>query len=202
MQRSRRPPWTAQPFMAASSSASTAEQQRFLYSSSQRAHMDGATALSRVLLFALDSSARRTETQLPARALHRICSSCFQLLVPGVSCKVWKRKHGHRPLARRYSLHTRCGYCGVTHCHAMPTPPSSRSALASAEEQKQHAGAISAPAAGSGSSKSQAKRAARKPADLPKQKRSVRPLRGPEPPAPDASSGDSSSLFGFDFVAL
>ena len=168
----------------------TADRQRFLWSSAQRAHKD-APALSQVLLLGLNGVCRADEAPLPARAQQRACSWCFKLLVPGFSCKIKQQRHPRRPAQRRHSLCVSCFSCGRTTRFPMVTPQSGRAGIAN-----QSAPQVPAPVPANTSKK--AKRQAQPMQPASKRTRTV-PATQPLKPA---ANTDSSSLFGFDFVPL
>ena len=192
---------------ATSSSSAVTERQRYLWSSAQSALLNGAPALSRVLLLAVDEAARHSKTHIPGRAAQRMCSACYTLLVPGTNCHISKQKRKRRPLSRRYVLRVRCDNCGTCSDHALPTPESSRATLAATQQlqQPQPPQQQRPHTSTSARDKAQGKQKRAKPVQpvqpQGRKRRSV-PQKGSQPESTATAPGAGDGLFGFDFVAF
>ena len=189
---------------SAPSSSATTERQHYLWSSAQRALKDGSPALSRVLLLAVDDATRLANTQLPARAAQRMCSTCYTLLMPGANCRITKQKRKRRPLSRRYLLRVRCESCGACSDHALPTPDSSRATIPGTQHQlkQQKQQKQQSRQQQQQRDKAQSKQKPAKSSQPQGSKRRSAPQTGPESASASACRPAGDSLFGFDFVAI
>jgi RNase P subunit RPR2 len=191
------------------------EQLAYLWRSANE-HAHEAPALSRLYAHRLIDVAARAKLPLPSRALNRICSGCYTLVVPGLDCQVSHREHKRRPASRRHSLRVHCQHCGQVSTFPLPARRSSRSSTAPDAKARSGKAVEAKPAAKKSSAIDKGAAASRVAAAVGQRGSSGRKLTPsassgssglkraappqPAPRAPGASGGDG--LFGFDFVPL